>query len=84
MSAFISHIRSEKGIHPTSGYFLDIGMDGGSSTTTLKFEINLQKLEDESSSPAAKSKKKWSYQGAISSKNFLESDIHRMLNVALV
>ena len=81
LSGLIARVHQHRGFHPRTRYFVKVGIDGGGSF--LKICLNLEKQDDEFSSPASQ-KTKWSYAAGACSDKFKDSGVRKLMILAMV
>lgn len=77
----IAHLRQHRVFHPQTRYFVKIRIDSGGSF--LKVCLNLERQNDELSSPANQNTK-WSYAAGACSDMFKDSGVRKLMIVAMV
>ena len=80
LPGLIDHLCKVRGFHPQTRYFVKVGIDGGKEL--LKVCLNIEKIEDEISSPA-KVKPKWSYASGACSNKLKDSGVRRLIIVGI-
>ena len=87
LRGLIKYLITARGYNPRSRLFIRFGCDGGGDLQknegSLKLTMQIEKIEDELSSPP-KSKQKWSYAEGVSADRFKDSGILRLMLIGIV